>query len=79
MRGCTIFFNKGTFDLGSFSIQVVTKALKLMHWHKQETAQHDTRVRGKAGSGKKMTVAPKAGQTRTAAPHTSLLDGSGAK
>lgn len=78
-QGMHLFFNKGTFDLGGFSIQVITKALKLMHRHKQETAQHDTRVRGKAGSGKKMTVAPKAGQTRTAAPHTSLLDGSGAK
>lgn len=78
-HGMHLFFNKRTFDLDGFSIHVITKAPKLMCQHKQETAQHDTRVRGKAESGKRMTVAPKAGQTRTAAPHTYLLDWSGAK
>jgi len=55
----------GTFELGGFPIQVSTRASKLPCQHKQGTPHHDTGmgVRGEVGSGKKMPVAPKAGQT----------------
>lgn len=70
-QGRPPFLNKGTFDLGGFPIQTSARAPKQPCQHKQGTARHNTGMgaRGKVGSGKKVPVAPKAGQTGTTAPH----------
>lgn len=78
--GKHLYFNKGTFDLDGFSIQIRSRASEQLCQHKQGTACHDggMAVRGKVGSGK-MPVAPKAGQVGTAIPHVYQSDGSGTK
>lgn len=80
IAGKHLYFNKGTFDLNGFSIQIRSRASEQLCQHKQGTACHDggMGVRGKVGSGK-MPVAPKAGQVGTAIPHVYQSDGSKTK
>lgn len=79
--GKHLYFNKGTFDLKGFPIQIRSRAPEQLCQQKRGAAHHGgwMGVRGKFGSGKKMPVAPKVGQAGITIPYIYQSDWNGTK